>query len=146
MTTNLSELKKLDNNFYYDFSSKEKESYNIAQLISAMAEYGYLEHMRVNGDKNGADIIFYRSSDCSALKIQLKGRLTFKKDYCHKELLVAYPTHENNKISWFVYDHDRLLDYVLKETDISNTASWSEKGSYSWPKTPGHVLQRIMKL
>ena len=146
MTSTSTILKRLNEGFYESFSSKEKESYNISKLIRLMADYGYLEHMRINGDKNGADIIFYRSMDCAVLKVQLKGRLTFKKSYQCKELFVAYPVHKNNKISWYIYDHDNLLNYVLRETDISNTSSWAVKGSYSWPSAPSHILSQITKL
>lgn len=128
---------------YDTLSSKEKESYNTAKLISEMAEYGYLEHMRVNGDKHGADIIFYRSSDCSVLKVQLKGRLTFKKSYIGKELCVAFPIRQNNKTSWYLYDHDELLNVVLEQSNIASTSSWLENGSYSWPKIPQFVLENL---
>ena len=146
MTLTSTTLKRLNEGFYESFSSKEKESYNISKLISLMSDYGYLEHMRINGDKNGADIIFYRSSDCAILKVQLKGRLTFKKSYQYKELFVAYPVHKDGEINWYIYNHDDLLSYVLKETDIRTTSSWTDKGSYSWPRAPTHILQYITEL
>ena len=66
---------------YSSLGSKEQESYNTSKLISAMAEYGYLECMKINGDKWGADLLFYRSSDSDVKKVQLKGRATFCKHY-----------------------------------------------------------------
>ena len=48
---------------YELLSGKEQESFNAAHLKSLMASWGYLEAFGVNGDKHGADLLFYRSSD-----------------------------------------------------------------------------------
>lgn len=111
-----------------------------------MADYGYLEHMRVNGDKEGADIIFYRSSDCSVLKIQVKGRMTLKKNYSNKDLFVAFPGRSEDKTCWHIYNHDELLIKVLEESNISETESWNIHGSYSWPRIPKYAIKHITTL
>ena len=146
MTSTSTILKRLSEGFYESFSSKEKESYNISKLISLMADYGYLEHMRVNGDKEGADIIFYRSSDCSVLKIQVKGRMTLKKNYSNKDLFVAFPGRSEDKTCWHIYNHDELLIKVLEASNISETESWNTHGSYSWPRIPKYAIKRITTL
>ena len=66
---------------YETLSNKEQESYNAAKLISVMADYGYLECAKINGDKWGADLLFYRTSDTDVKKVQLKGRASFSKLY-----------------------------------------------------------------
>lgn len=131
---------------YDSLSSKEKESYNTSKLISEMAEYGYLEHLKINGDKHGADLLFYRSSDCSVLKVQLKGRVSFNKKYLNKELCIAFPIRLSNKTVWYLYDHDDLLNKVLEQSNISSTSSWIENGSYSWPKIPQFILEHLTVL
>ena len=69
---------------YSNLSGKEQESFNSARLKSVMASWGYLEAFTVNGDKCGADLLFYRSYDGSVLKVQLKGRPTLDKKYSGK--------------------------------------------------------------
>ena len=59
------------------------------------------------------------------LKIQLKGRLTFEQQYLNKNLWIAL----RNAESWYLYEHDVLLERVRKR--IQNSAAWREQGAYS---------------
>lgn len=126
---------------YNKLSGKEQESYNAALLISQMAKWGYLESQKINGDKHGADLIFYRSSDAKILKVQLKGRVTLSKNYVGKELLVAFRNRKTRE--WFLYDHDVVLEKVLSLGYLEGTRSWDKTGGWSWSYCP-EWLQRIM--
>ena len=118
---------------YETLSNKEQESYNAAKLISVMADYGYLECAKINGDKWGADLLFYRTSDTDVKKVQLKGRATFSKHYMGKNLFIAFPDDDG----WYMYPHDALVDKAHDVSSWSKTLSWtSDNGGYSWNVTP----------
>ena len=126
---------------YERLSGKEQESYNAALLVAQMAQWGYLESQKINGDKHGADMIFYRSSDAKVLKIQLKGRVTLSKSYAGKDILVAFRDRKSK--SWFLYDHDIVLEKVLSLGYLAGTSSWEKTGGWSWSSNPSW-LQEIM--
>ena len=118
---------------YSEISNKEQESYNSAKLGAVMAEYGYLESARINGDKWGADLLFYRASDTDVKKVQLKGRVTFSKQYTGKDLYIAYPDIDG----WYMYPHDDLVAQASSFSSWQETMSWFRPdGGYSWNRTP----------
>ena len=124
---------------YEDLSGKEQESYNAASLMSQMAEWGYLEGQKINGDKWGADILFYRSSDSSVLKVQLKGRVTLSKHYSGKDIHIAFKSKKCG--SWFLYSHDQVLKEVLARGHLSGTQSWDVTGGWSWHNEPAWLRE-----
>lgn len=126
---------------YELLSGKEQESFNAAHLKSLMASWGYLEAFVVNGDKHGADLLFYRSSDGKVLKVQLKGRPTINKEYANKDIYVAY--EDKSKGKWYVYNHDAVMNKTLALGKCAGTKSWDERGSWSWSSPPGW-LQNIL--
>tara|TARA_B100000131_G_scaffold27433_1_gene26036 strand:- start:1967 stop:2404 length:438 start_codon:yes stop_codon:yes gene_type:complete len=119
---------------YHQLGHKEKESFNAAHLMAVMAKWGYLEASRINGDKHGADLLFYRSSDGNVMKVQLKGRVTLDKKYTGKELYIAFPSKREN--CWYVYPHDAMMNQSLGKSSWFRTKSWKEEGGYSWNKAP----------
>jgi hypothetical protein len=127
---------------YEQLSGKEQESFNAAHLKSLMATWGYLEAFVVNGDKHGADLLFYRSSDGNVLKVQLKGRPTIHKEYANKDIYVAYEDKKTGK--WYVYNHDTIMNEILALGKCAGTQSWDERGSWSWSSSPAW-LATIMK-
>ena len=107
-------------------------------LISIMAEYGYLECAKINADKWGADLLFYRTSDSDVKKVQLKGRATFSKHYVGKDLYIAYPDSDG----WHMYPHDELVETASSVSSWSKTLSWtSDEGGYSWNVTPAWLRE-----
>lgn len=127
---------------YKDLGSKEQESYNAAKLMTLMAEYGYLEACKVNGDKWGADLLFYRSSDSDVKKVQLKGRATFAKHYIGKNIHIAFP----HKGGWYVYPHDEAIGDCEGKSTWIGTESWdSPTGGYSWGNPPKWMLSELEK-
>ena len=99
-----------------------------------MANWGYLEAFTVNGDKWGADILFYRSSDATVMKVQLKGRPFLDRHYCGKDIYVAFQDKTSSK--WYVYPHDDVMNAVLSTGRLVGTKSWDVKGSWSWSYIP----------
>tara|TARA_Y100001936_G_scaffold241507_1_gene277460 strand:- start:355 stop:873 length:519 start_codon:yes stop_codon:yes gene_type:complete len=126
---------------YHTLSGKEQESYNAAKLRALMADWGYLEAFTVNGDKHGADLLFYRAEDGNIMKVQLKGRPTLNKAYKGKDIYIAFQHKSTGK--WYVYDHDSVLASTLDLGHLAGTKSWDVKGSWSWPTIPAwldHLL------
>ena len=118
---------------YTELGGKEQESYNAAQLISMMAQYGYLESAKINGDKWGPDLLFYRSSDADVKKVQLKGRATFAKHYMGKDIHIAFPLDGH----WYMYPHDEMAKACEGKASWIGTESWkSPTGGYSWGNPP----------
>ena len=119
---------------YEELSGKEQESFNSAILKSVMAKGGYLEAFTVNGDKWGADLLFYRSSDGNVMKVQLKGRPFLSKKYCNKDIYIAFP--DKDRCRWFVYSHDDVMNAVLSTGRLVGTKSWDVQGGWSWSYIP----------
>ncbi len=119
---------------YDALSGKEQEAYNAAHLMGVMACRGYLESFKVNGDKHGADLLFYRSRDAHVLKVQLKGRPTLVKEYEGKDLHIAYLDRQHD--CWYIYPHDEVMQATLAMGKMAGTVSWAITGCYSWPGPP----------
>ena len=118
-------------------NSRQQENYNFHHLAVVLAEYGF-NSIRLSDDYNGADFlaIHVGSPDDPSpgrndvLKVQLKGRLSFAREYKNKSLYIAFPC-DRNANSWYLYDHDQLLEYF--EPNFHRTDSWLGKiGKYSY--------------
>jgi hypothetical protein len=134
----------LGEHIVYDcLGSKEQESFNASQLKSVMANWGYLEAFNINGDKWGADIIFYRSSDGDVLKVQLKGRPVLDKHYIGKEIYIAF--EDKSSETWYVYNHDEIMEQVLESGRLVGTKSWDSRGGWSWSYCPGWLSSMLSK-
>ena len=122
---------------YKDLNSKQKENYNYHKVAAALANYGY-DSMRLNNDWEGADFISVKGDDM--IKIQLKGRFTLDKKYEKKELYIAFIEKGIIKI----YLHDEAL--AIATSNITDSKSWTENGSYSMNQTPKHYSQVIKEI
>ena len=114
---------------YSELNSRQKENYNFHKVASALADYGY-NSMRLNDDWQGADFIAVKNDEM--IKVQLKGRFTVDKKYLGKEIYIAFIEDENIKF----YSHDEAVNILSQ--NIKDSISWSERGGYSWGKTPKH--------
>jgi len=119
---------------YALLSGKEQEAFNAAHLRQLLATYGYLEAFTVSGDKHGADMLFYRSSDAHVLKVQLKGRASIGKSYVGKELYIAF--NDKKTGIWYMYPHDEIMEKVLDLGKCTGTVAWDKVGSWNWPGLP----------
>jgi hypothetical protein len=112
---------------YSDLNARQKENYNYAKISAALADYGYVT-MRLSDDWQGADFIA-QHLDGTFLKIQLKSRLAFRKDYFGKDLYVAF-LHDGYL---YLYPHDEVQGKLFAENPkLGETLSWSERGGYSF--------------
>ena len=129
----------LGNEIKYDnLSNKEQESYNAVHLMKEMSRWGYLESSKINGDKHGADLLFYRAKDGDVKKVQLKGRVTFDKKYKDKDLFIAF--QDKRKDRWYVYPHDVVVKQAMVMSSWALSKSWTEEGGYSWKPVPAWLV------
>ena len=114
---------------YSELNSRQKENYNFHKVASALADYGY-NSMRLNDDWQGADFIAVKNDEM--IKVQLKGRFTVDKKYLSKEIYIAFIEDGNIKF----YSHDEAVNILPQ--NVKDSISWSDRGGYSWGKTPKH--------
>lgn len=125
---------------YSDLNAKQKEIFNFQKASALLAEYGYATY-RLTDDWNGADFLAIHFNGSGLLHVQLKGRLTFEKKYLDKNLWVCFRYED----FVYLYPHDIMLNETLKITNIKNTASWTEKGIYSFPTPPKSLVELLKK-
>jgi hypothetical protein len=85
--------------------------------------------LRLSDDWQGADFIAQHIDGETFLKVQLKSRLTFSRDYEGKNLYVAFP--DSNV--WYLYPHDDLLAVILRTTGVGSSELWAD-GEYCFPR------------
>jgi hypothetical protein len=129
---------------YWDRGSKSKEYFNGTRLQALVADYGYTGSP-VPDDSLGPDFLFYRQSDGAMLAIQLKGRLTWKKDYMGKRIHIACPVLPGDPDGdWWIYPHDETIESL---TQLGKTyfesRSWVEDGEYSLEPAPVAVADHM---
>jgi len=111
---------------YDKLNSRQQENYNFAKISGLLADYGYIT-MRLSDDWNGADFLAYHINGESVMKVQLKGRIDINKKYIGKSIYIAFPCEGK----WYLVPHDEMKDYLLQNSDIQHSESWSVKGGYS---------------
>jgi hypothetical protein len=125
---------------YADLNSRQKENYNFQKASSILAEYGFTA-LRLSDDWNGADFIALHV-DGSALKVQLKGRLSFDQKYAGKGIWVCFPASDGRSV--YLYPHDEFFKEVsVLSPSLSRTRSWGEGGRYHFPKPAKHVAAAL---
>lgn len=125
---------------YADLNARQKENYNFQKVSAVLADFGFVT-IRLTDDWQGADFIAQHIDGETFLKVQLKGRLTFRRKYLKKDLYVAFE-HQG---TWYLYPHDELLDIVMRQTNtITGTVSWEEHGGYSF-NSLSQQLQELLE-
>lgn len=120
---------------YRKLNSRQQEAHNFQKVSALLADYGYIT-IKLDSDWQGADFIAQHHEDPAFLKVQLKSRLTFDRKYHDKDLYVCFPSAGE----WYLFHHDTLLDAVLASGVMATSASWREKGGYSFPRIPTTLL------
>jgi len=115
---------------YAKRNARQKENYNFQKVSAVLADYGYVT-MRLSDDWQGADFIA-QHIDGTFIKVQLKSRPFFAKNYEGKDLFIAYYDGQ----TWYLYPHDEVLNRYLPTSNLGSTVSWSERGGYSWRSAP----------
>jgi hypothetical protein len=124
---------------YAELNSRQKENYNFQKLSAVLADFGFVT-MRLSDDWHGADFIAQHVDGQTFIRVQLKSRLSFRKNYQGKDLYVAF----NEGGEWYLFPHDLVLQEVLELTTMRATASWGERGGYSFPGIP-RLLRPILE-
>ena len=116
---------------YKSLNAKQKETYNFQKFSAIFAEYGFAT-IKLNDDWNGADFIAQHIDGERYLKVQLKGRLSFDKKYCGKNIYICFREKDN----YYLYDHDKLLKVFLERYNnaIAISSSWINEGKYLFAK------------
>lgn len=122
------QLKRIE---YKNLKARQKENFNYQKVSAILADYGFVT-LRLTDDWQGADFIAQHVDGKRFLRVQLKSRLTFRKEYQHKELYIAF----GEGGEWYLYPHDDLLQQVLSRDMMRETNSWKRKGGYSFPRIP----------
>jgi len=114
---------------YQELNSKQKEIYNFQKIAAVLADYGF-NCIKLSDDWLHADFLAYHYDKEETLKIQLKSRLTIRRDYIGKNLYIAFPSSSHGK--WIVIPHDILLSIVEQVSPMwLQSHSWIEDGGYS---------------
>lgn len=137
LTSNINEMKLKKIN-YSELNDRQKETYNFQKVSSILSDYGFAT-IKLNDDWQNADFIAQHIDGITFLKVQLKSRLTLDKKYKNKNIHICFP----NKETWYLYDHDELLEIFLQKysNKMAESKSWKERGGYSWPSlSKTHLL------
>ena len=121
---------------YNKLTAKQQESYNFQKVSAVLADIGYTT-TRLADDWQSADFIAQHYKDRVFLKVQLKGRLGIDKKYMEKDIWICFRV----KNHLYLYPHDEVVDYIVANSNISNTISWSKRGAYHWPRIPSRFLK-----
>jgi hypothetical protein len=124
MTDGCSRFEKVH---YSSLNARQKELFNFQKIAATLADCGY-NCIKLADDWQGADFLAYHVNGKTTLKVQLKSRLTIdQKKYSGKDIWIAFP----HKDSWYLIEHDRLVDKVGEHTRWLNSDSWKSKDGYS---------------
>lgn len=122
----LSVFKRID---YAELNGRQQENYNFQKIAACLADYGF-NCLRLTDDWEGADFIACHVDGSTILKVQLKGRAGFYKQYEGKQLYIAF--QEGGET--YLYPHDEVLQQWLDLGKIAGTDSWEEKGEFHYPR------------
>lgn len=123
---------------YALLNARQKENYNFQKVSGVLADYGYT-CIRLSDDWNGADFIATHSNNNEILRIQLKARFTIDKKYLKKGLYIACPIDTN----WFIYPHDEVVAFCVKNKIYIPTSSWVTNGNYSNKKFNKKIIDEF---
>ena len=116
---------------YRRLNARQKEAFNFQKVSAVLADYGFIT-IWLSSDWNGADFIAQHCDGHTFLKVQLKGRLGFKKKYRDPDLYICFPDGGE----WYLYPHNELRRKVLAKNKMRGTVAWEQKGVYHFPKIP----------
>ena len=119
-------------------NSQQKEAYNFQKVSAVLADFGFLT-IPLSNDWNGADFIAQMYDGITFIPVQLKSRLTFDLKYYGKRLYICFRDGNSDHASWYMYDHDELLDKVMAEGQIEGTKTWELKKPYHFPVLSAHM-------
>ena len=110
---------KLKKGNYRELNAKQKELFNFQKLAAVMADYGF-NCIRLSDDWQGADFLAYHKDGAETLKVQLKSRMTIKKEYMGKDLFLAVPVDG----SWYLVEHYLLVSIIGRYSTWLESETW----------------------
>ena len=125
---------------YADLNSRQKEIHNFQKVAALLADYGF-NCIKLADDWHGADFLAYHKDGNDTLKVQLKSRLTVDKKYVGKGLYITFPIDG----TWYLIEHDTLVELVSHATNWLNTESWIKVGQYTSAKPSKQLIKELEK-
>ena len=123
---------------YDSLNSRQKEIFNFQKISGVLADYGF-NCIKLADDWQGADFLAYHKDGAETLKVQLKARLAIDVKYKGKELFMAFPLNG----TWYMVEHDMLIEKVGLHTNWLNTDSWITKGIYHSATPSDRLMQSL---
>ena len=121
-----------------EMESQQPGSYRFHKVAARLADYGFTcVHLIDNWEE--ANCVARHIHGKPQLKLRILGRLTIDKDYCGKDIYVAFIL--GNTVH--LYDHDRFLRFLKddKSRTTLTSASWTKNGHFNWPSTPQWAIE-----
>ena len=110
---------------YAELNAKQKEIYNFQKVAALLAEYGF-NCIKLADNWQGADFLAYHRHSDRTLNVQLKAGIEIHKKYQSKGLYMAFRAKE----TWYLIEHDALVELCGQHTTFLNTKEWKEKHWY----------------
>src|SRR6202021_4028614 len=104
---------------YEKLNARQKEQFNFQKVAATLADYGF-NCIKLSDDWQGADFLAYHVDGTTTLRVQLKSRLNIQRKYLGKDIWIAFP---HNK-TWYLIEHDILVEKVGANTGWLDTSSW----------------------
>ncbi len=130
--------RRFDKVRYDSLDARQKELFNFQKIAATLADYGY-NCIKLADHWQAADFLAYHVDGTTTLKIQLKSRVTIQRKYCGKDIWMAFP----HKGSWYLIEHDRLVEKIRRETDWLLSKSWKEMHGYSSTNINAGLLRSL---
>jgi hypothetical protein len=126
---------------YSALKAKQKENFNFQKISGVLADYGF-STVRLTDDWQGADFIAQHADGKTFLRVQLKPRLFFKREYMNKDLQMCF--RDGDDI--YLFPHDEALQIILDSKRVMHgTRSWEIDGGYSWRELPKWIKPLLQK-
>lgn len=125
---------------YSELNAKQQEIFNFQKVAAILADYGYA-CIKLSDDWKGADFLADHFSADHTLRVQLKSALTIDKKYLAKGIHMTFPVNG----TWYLVDHDDLVEIVMANTNVANTKIWQIKGLHFTAKPSAKLLKLIQQ-
>jgi hypothetical protein len=113
---------------YHELNATQKEIYNFQKVAALLAEHGF-NCMKLADDWQGADFLAYHKDGVETLRVQLKAALEIHQKYVDRGLHIAFPIKE----TWYIIEHDALVDLCRQHTRALSTKEGLERHWYYMP-------------
>ena len=117
---------KLKRIIYSKINAKAQEMFNFQKASAKLADYGFTT-MWLYNDWQGAHFIAIHVDGVIIIKVQLKGRLSFNREYIGKDIFICFRT--DGEV--YLYPHDLILEQI--EHRIADR-TWNTMGKWSSPR------------